>query len=134
LAAVEGEGCEAGDCESGVALKDGVEGWVNLGWLVLACTDRPHTTNMYDVRWGCGGGSLTVDTRLNRILSRCQLCGESEGQRSCNGSKSNANWLHGEESVGLVLLHLPHGRRSCFILVHLLSSWSQCNGVPASSH
>jgi hypothetical protein len=36
LAAVEGEGCEAGDCESGVALEDGVEDWVNLGWLVLA--------------------------------------------------------------------------------------------------
>jgi hypothetical protein len=36
VAAVEGEGCEAGDCESGVALEDGVEDWVNLGWLVLA--------------------------------------------------------------------------------------------------
>lgn len=107
LAAVEGEGCEAGDCESGVALEDGVEGWVNLRLLVLAYTDDSDTTDIYNICWWCGGGALTVHTRLNRILSRSQLRGESEGQRSCDGSKSNTNWLHGEESVGLVSLQLP---------------------------
>ena len=89
---------------------------------------------MYNICWWFGGGSLTVDTRLNRILSRCQLCGESKGQRSCNGSKSNGNWLHGGETVGLVLLQIPHGRRSCFIHMHFPSSWSRWNGVSTSSH
>ena len=107
LAAVEGEGCETGDCESGVALEGGVEGCVDLRWLVWAYTGRHHTIDVYNVCWWCGGRALTVHTRLNRILSRSQFCGESEGQRSCDGSKNNANWLHGEESVGLVSLQLP---------------------------
>jgi hypothetical protein len=135
LAAVEGEGCEAGDGVSGVALEGGVEGWVNLRWLVLAYTNNPHTNNIYNV-WWCGGRALTVHTRLNRILSRSQLRGESEGQRSCDGSKSNSDWLHGGESVGLILLQLPHSMAGVFTLylcIYLVSGVSATAPRPSAT-
>jgi hypothetical protein len=56
VAAVEGEGCEAGDCESGVALEDGVEVWVNLGWLVLVYIGHSHTNNIYNIIYVGGVG------------------------------------------------------------------------------
>ena len=136
LAAVEGEGCETGDCESGVALEGGVEGCVDLRWLVWAYTGRHHTIDVYNVCWWCGGRALTVHTRLNRILSRSQLRGESEGQRSCDGSKSNTNWLHGGESVGPILLQLPHGMAGVFTLyicIYLVPVVSAMASRPAAT-